>query len=87
MRHVVFREVNSIVRRPNDSIPKMSLEVPAVQQRHEVSFPKRTRQAYYEQNVDFDALARNDTAWAKISTAAKYNGHLDFQDPDVVQYV
>ncbi len=45
------------------------------------------RRAYYDGNVDFDALAREDKDFAAISQAGKEQRRIDFQDPHVVQYV
>lgn len=41
--------------------------------------------AYYDGDVDFDALARKDADFAAISQAGKERRRIDFQDPHVVQ--
>ena len=49
--------------------------------------PSAEQFPYYDHDVDFDELARRDPAFAAISTEAKKNGFIDFQNPQIVQCV
>lgn len=42
---------------------------------------------YYERDVDFDALAKQDADFAAIAQSAKTKGFIDFQNPKIVQYI
>lgn len=41
---------------------------------------------YYERDVDFDALAKDDPEFAAVAVIAKSKGFIDFQNPRIVQY-
>ena len=41
--------------------------------------------AYYEHDVDFDALAEKDKDFAAICKVSKVKNWIDFKDPKVVQ--
>ena len=41
--------------------------------------------AYYEHDVDFDALAEKDQDFAAICKISKDKRWIDFKDPNVVQ--
>lgn len=42
---------------------------------------------YYERDVDFDDLAKQDPDFAAISQHGKRKGFIDFQNPKIVQFV
>lgn len=48
---------------------------------------QHTERSYYDGDVDFDLLAAEDADFAAICKVSKDKRWVDFQDPNVVQWV